>query len=149
MIVQLFKDVGTYHGVHLPFTNPSRSRDGCLVLENKDKDVFLQPIEIMGSIEISDQSTIHANLVDLIDDVFTSMEVPTLQLHLLSDLKILQGKQQDLLTRRIAKTQHPNSTLLFPIADGDNSLKRHKRLLKSFVLKGNPTRDKTRKFIHI
>jgi hypothetical protein len=54
-----------------------------LVLEDKDKYVVLQSIEIMGTIEILDQSTTHANLVDLIDDVFTgikntTMEVPTL-----------------------------------------------------------------------
>jgi hypothetical protein len=45
------------------------------------------------------------------------MKVPTLQLHLLSDLKVLQSKQQDLLARGIAGTQHPSSTPLFPIAD--------------------------------
>jgi hypothetical protein len=34
-------------------------------------------------------------------------------------------------------------------ANSDNLLKMHKRLLEIPTLKGNPTRDKTRKFIHI
>jgi hypothetical protein len=50
------------------------------------------------------------------------MEVPTLQLHLLLDLQVLQGKQQYLLAKG---TQHPNFTPLFPIANGNNALKRH------------------------
>jgi hypothetical protein len=78
------------------------------------------------------------------------MKVPTLQLHLLSDLKVLQSKQQDLLARGIVGTQHPSSTPLFPIANGDNSLKKHKGLLESLLLKEiNHVRDKIKKFIHI
>ncbi len=75
--------MGTYHGAHLPLTNPFEYGDGCLVLEDKDKDVVLQLIEIMGTIEILDQLATHVNLVDLINDAFISirtitMEVPTL-----------------------------------------------------------------------
>jgi hypothetical protein len=65
----------------------------------------------------------------------TAMKVPTLQLHLLSNLKVLQSKQQDLLARGIARTQHPDSTPLFPIADGNNSLKKHRGLLETLLLK--------------
>jgi hypothetical protein len=73
----------------------------------------------MGTIEISDQSTTHANLVDLIDGVFINirsiaMEFPTLQLHLLSNLKVLQGKQQYLLAKGIAIIEHLDFTPLFP-----------------------------------
>lgn len=64
-----------------------------------------------------------------------AMKVPTLQLHLLSDLKVLQSKQQDLLAKGIAGTQHPGFTPLFPIADGNNSLKRHRGLLESLLRK--------------
>ncbi len=54
-----------------------------LVFGKQNKDVVLQPIEIMGTIEISDQSTTPANLVDLIDEIFAgimniAMEFPTL-----------------------------------------------------------------------
>jgi len=56
------------------------------------------------------------------------MEFPTLQLHLLSNLKVLQNKQQDLLTRGI---EHFDSTSLFPITDCDNSLKRQ-RIARKF-----------------
>ncbi len=61
--------------------------------------MVLQPIEIMGTIGISDQSTTPTNLVDMIDEVFTSirsiaMEFPTLQLHLFLDLKVFQGKHE-------------------------------------------------------
>ncbi len=56
--------------------------------------MVLQPIEIMGTIVILDQSTTLVNLIDLIDEVFTgigstTMEFPTLQLHLLSNLKVV------------------------------------------------------------
>jgi hypothetical protein len=52
----------------------------------------------MGTIDILNQSTTPINLIDLIDEIFTSiksiaMEFPTLQLPLLSNLKVLQGKQ--------------------------------------------------------
>ncbi len=75
-------DVGTYHGVHWPITNSSGSQNG-LVFEKQNKDVVLQPIKIMRTIEILDQSTTLAGLVDLIDEMFTSirnttMEFPTL-----------------------------------------------------------------------
>jgi hypothetical protein len=39
--------------------------------------------------------------------------------------------------------------LLFLVANGDNSLKGHKGLLERLVPKGNLTRDRARKFIHI
>jgi hypothetical protein len=85
----------------------------------------------MGTIEISNQSTTLANLVDLINEMFTSiksiaMEFPTLQLHLLLDLEVLQGKQQDLSIRGIVGIEHPNFTLLFPATNGHKSLNRHK-----------------------
>jgi hypothetical protein len=65
-----------------------------LVFKKQNKDVVLQPIEIMGTIVILDQSTTLVNLIDLIDEVFTgigstTMEFPTLQLHLLSNLKVV------------------------------------------------------------
>ncbi len=129
-------DMGTYHGVHWPITNFSRSQNGS-VFEKQNKDVVLQPIKIMGTIEILDQSTTLASLVDLIDEMFTSirnttMEFPTLQLHLLSSLKVLQSKQQDLLTRGIVGIEHLDSTSLFPITDCDNSLKRQRIARKSY-----------------
>jgi hypothetical protein len=54
-----------------------------LVFEKQNKDVVLQPIKIMGTIEILDQSTTLVGLVDLIDEMFTNirnttMEFPTL-----------------------------------------------------------------------
>ncbi len=116
--------------------------------------MVLQPIEIMGTTNILDQSTTSVNLIDLIDKVFNSimsiiMEFPILQLYLLSNLKVLRGKRQDLLARGIAGIEHPDFTSLFLVANGDNSLKRHKGLLESLTLKGNPIRDRAKKFIHI
>ncbi len=116
--------------------------------------MVLQPIEIMGTIVILDQSTTLVNLIDLIDEVFTgigstTMEFPTLQLHLLSNLKVVRGKQQDLLARGIVRIEHHDFTLLFLATIDDNSLKRHRRLLASLVPKGNPIRDRAKKFIHI
>jgi hypothetical protein len=75
-------------------------------LKKQNKNVVLQPIEIMGTIDISDQSTTPINLIDSIDEIVTSIrstaiEFPTLQLHWLSNLKVLQDKQQDLLARGI------------------------------------------------
>jgi hypothetical protein len=125
-----------------------------LVFKKKNKYVVLQPIEIMGTTNILDQSTTSVNLIDLIDKVFNSimsiiMEFPILQLYLLSNLKVLRGKRQDLLARGIAGIEHPDFTSLFLVANGDNSLKRHKGLLESLTLKGNPIRDRAKKFIHI
>jgi hypothetical protein len=116
--------------------------------------VVLQPIDIMGTIDISNQSTTPMNLIDSIDEIFTSirstaMEFPTLQLHLLSNLKVLRGKQQDLLARGVAGIEHPDFTSLFLAANGENSLKKHRGLLESLAPKGNPIRDRARKFIHI
>ncbi len=127
--------MGRYHGVHQPITNPLGSKDG-LVFEDQNKDVVLQPIEIMGTTEILNQSTTPTNLINLIDELFigimnTTMEFPTLQLHLLLDLKVLRSKQQNLLTRGTTKIEHPNSTPLFQVANGHNSLKRHRGLLES------------------
>jgi hypothetical protein len=70
-------------------------------------------------------------------------------LHLLSNLKVLRIKQQDFLIRGIVGIEHPNFTLWFLATNGDNSLKRHKGLLKRPAPKGNHVRDKARKFIHV
>jgi hypothetical protein len=80
----------------------------------------------MGTIVILDQSTTLVNLIDLIDEVFTgigstTMEFPTLQLHLLSNLKVVRGKQQDLLARGIVRIEHHDFTLLFLATIDDNS----------------------------
>jgi hypothetical protein len=54
-----------------------------------------------------------------------------------------------LLARGTVAIEHLNFTLLFLPTNGDNSLKKHKGLLESLAPKGNPIRDRARKFIHI
>jgi hypothetical protein len=41
-------------------------------------------------------------------------------------LKVLKGKQQDMLAQGIASLEHPDAKPLFPIVLGDHNLKRQK-----------------------
>jgi hypothetical protein len=74
------------------------------------------------------KSTIDEDVIDVIDKVFsnlraTTLEFPTLQTHLLSTLKVLRGKQQNMLTRGVANLAHSTITTLFPYVTDDNALK--------------------------
>jgi hypothetical protein len=59
------------------------------------------------------------------------MEFPLLQLHLLSTLKVLKNKQQNILVQGVPKLARLDTTTLFPYATGDNGLKSQKGLLES------------------
>jgi hypothetical protein len=48
-----------------------------------------------------------------------------LQQQLLSSLKVIKGKQQDILAWGLAGLEHVNDQHLFPMNPNDNSLKRH------------------------
>jgi hypothetical protein len=81
------------------------------------------------------ESTVDANVIDVIDKVFsnfkaTTMELLALQMHLLSTLRVLRGKQENMLTWGVANLAHPTTITLFPYATSDNALKRHRRLLE-------------------
>ncbi len=72
-----------------------------------------------------------------------------LQKHLLSSLKVLKGKQQDMLARGIVGLEHPNVELMFPTMPSDNSFKRQRWMFETNVPKNNQLKDKTTKYIHI
>jgi hypothetical protein len=50
-------------------------------------------------------------------------------------LKVLKGKQQDMLTQGIASLEHLNAKPMFPTMPGDNSFKRHKGMFEINVPK--------------
>ncbi len=67
---------------------------------------------------------------DLIDQIFddiksSAIEIPMLQQHLLSTLKVLRGKRQEIIIRGIVGLEHPNLNSLFPSIPNDNTLKGH------------------------
>jgi hypothetical protein len=51
------------------------------------------------------------------------VEFPPLQLHLLSALKVLRSKQQNMLGQGVAKLAHLTTTTLFQYVVGVNGLK--------------------------
>jgi hypothetical protein len=60
------------------------------------------------------------------DDIKSSaIEIPMLQLHLLSILKVLRGKQQDMIVKGIVGLEHHDLNHLFPSIPSDNTLRRH------------------------
>jgi len=61
-----------------------------------------------------------------------------LQLHLLSSLKVLKGKQQNMIAKGIVGLQHMNVNPLFPFAPGGNTFKRHREILEP-MLEKKPT----------
>ncbi len=54
-----------------------------------------------------------------------TFEIPMLQLQLLLALKVLRGKQQDMIARGIASFKYSNIDPLFLFAPSDNTFKRH------------------------
>jgi len=46
-------------------------------------------------------------------------------------LKVLKGKQHNILVRGVPKLAHLDTTTLFPYATSDNGLKSQRRLLES------------------
>jgi hypothetical protein len=80
------------------------------------------------------------DLVKLITQVFhdikaIAIEIPALQLHLLSRLKVLIGKQQNMIARGIIGLEHPNIDPLFPSAPSDNTLIKHRKILEPHAQK--------------
>jgi hypothetical protein len=61
-----------------------------------------------------------------------------LQKHLLSSLKVLKGKQHDMLAQGIASLEHLNAESIFLIMPGDNSFKRHRGMLEINAPKNQP-----------
>jgi hypothetical protein len=66
-----------------------------------------------------------------------------LQLHLFSRLKVLKGKQQNMITKGIVGLEHPNVDPLFLFFPGDNTFRRHRGTLEPHVQRHNHLKDKT------
>ncbi len=99
------------------------------------------------------ESNTYGDIIDIIDKVSsnlkaTTMEFPLLQLHLLSTLKVLKGKQHNILVWGVPKLAHLDTTTLFPYATSDNGLKSQRRLLESPTQKHNHLKDKTTRHRH-
>jgi hypothetical protein len=82
----------------------------------------------------------HVKYVNFIDQVFhdiktIAIEILALQLHLFSRLKVLKGKQQNMITKGIIGLEHPNINPLFPFAPSDNTLIKHRKILELHVQK--------------
>jgi hypothetical protein len=65
-----------------------------------------------------------------------------LQPHLLSSLKVLKGKQQDMIAKGIVGLEHLNVNPLFPFAHGGNTFKRHRGILEPHAQKQNHLKGK-------
>jgi hypothetical protein len=61
----------------------------------------------------------------------------------------VRGKQQDMIAKCVVGLDCLNTTPLFPSIVGDNTLKRHRRMLEFPTQKQNPLRDKATKYIRI
>jgi hypothetical protein len=72
-----------------------------------------------------------------------------LQKHLLFNLKVLKGKQQDMLAQGITSLEHPNVESIFLIVPINNSFKRHRGMLETNAPKNNHLKEKAIKYIHI
>ncbi len=70
-----------------------------------------------------------------------------LQPHLLLGLKVLRGKQQDMITRGI--DGFPRLDFMFPFALSDSTLRRHRQILEPHVQKQNHLKDRTTKHMRI
>jgi hypothetical protein len=70
-----------------------------------------------------------------------------LQTHLLFALKVVKGKQQDMIAKGVIGLNHLDTTPLFPSIIGDNALKRHKGMLEFPAQKQNPLKDRGTKYI--
>jgi hypothetical protein len=100
------------------------------------------------------KSTIDEDVIDVIDKVFSNLKATTveflaLQMHLLSTLKFMKGKQQNMLTQGVANLAHPATTTLFPYIIGDNAFKRHKGLLEPPAQKHIHLKYRTTRHRHI
>ncbi len=150
----IVREIGALHGV----------AQGGVILEHnsldygigdndtKDDDPINKQLGQNNGLELKDhlESTIDEDVIDVIDKVFsnlraTTMEFPTLQMHLLSASRILRGKQENMLMQGVANLAHLATTILFPYTIGDNALKRHRGLLKPPTHKHNHLKDRTRK----
>ncbi len=98
----IVRDMGTFHGVN---KGPTICHMVCDDLLNQQLEIDPKN-EDFGILDM--KTTIvqvkYADLGELIDQVFhdittTAIEIKMLQLHLLSRLKVLKGKQQDMIAR--------------------------------------------------
>ncbi len=54
---------------------------------------------------------------------------------------MLRGKQQDMITKGIVGLEHPDVNPLFPFFLGDNTLRRHRKILQPHAQKQNHLKD--------
>jgi hypothetical protein len=100
------KDMGTFHGVNKGLVVARHIV--CDDLSNQEINIQ-EKNENIGDLKMTFVITMDRSvgLRDLIDEVFNDIkimtfEIPMLQLHLLLALKLLKGKQQDMIVRGIA-----------------------------------------------
>jgi hypothetical protein len=79
----------------------------------------------------------------------TTNEILALQPHLFSGMKVLKGKQQDMITTGIASLEHPVVDPLFPSTPNDNTFRQHRGILKPHVQKQNHLKDRAIKHMRI
>jgi hypothetical protein len=72
-----------------------------------------------------------------------------LQLHLFSSLRVLKGKQQDMIAKGIVGFEHLKVNPLFPYAPSGNTFKRHRGILEPHVQNKNHLKEKTIKHMCI
>jgi hypothetical protein len=132
----IVRDMGTFHGVNkgLPTSRHmvcDDLLDQQLGIDPKNEDIGI--LEMITTIA-------HVKYVDHIDQVFhdiktTAIEIIVLQLHLFSRLKVLKGKQKNMIAKGIVGLEHPNINLLFPFAPSDNTLIKHRKILEPHAQK--------------
>jgi hypothetical protein len=147
----IIREASTLHKVHkASIANMGISN---IELGNFDESKQIDDLAALDTMETLD-STTRSNLWDFIDKVFLKIKSITihfliLQTHLLSTLKVVKGKQQDMIARSVVGLDHPNTTPLFPSIVGDNALKRHKGMLEFLAQKQNPLKNQATKYICI
>jgi hypothetical protein len=135
----IVRDTCTFHGVkkgppiarHMVCDDqPNQQLD----LDRKNEDVgILEMITIIARVK-------RVDLVELITQVFhdiktITIEILALQLRLLSRLKVLIGKQQNMIAHGIIGLEHPNIDPLFPSTPSDNTFIKHRKILEPHAKK--------------
>jgi hypothetical protein len=64
-------------------------------------------------------------------------------------MKVLRGKQQDMIVGGIASLEHPIVDPLFPSTPSDNTFRQNRGILKPHAPKQNHLKDKTIKHMCI
>ncbi len=123
----IVRDMNTFHGVNkcppiighmvcddIPYQQPN--------IDSKNEDIGI--LEMTSTIaEVK-----YVDLGEFSDQVFHDIKtiatkILALQPHLLSRMKVLRGKQQDMIATWIASLEHPIVDPLFPSTPSDNTFR--------------------------